>query len=369
MVSESRIREMLARGPFALIGAGQLGRMALDLWPEGEPKPLFFVDSMKSGDYCGLPVYRLDGEIPGGVTYLMSALKMPPATALSIFERLGQADILTVYDFLEERIPAEFSNGWRKLDPDAATMRKADIARAAYADDLSRLIHDCTVDWRYHRKLRLDYPIAPEEEKYNPAQFGRGGRHYDLLIDCGSYNLGSVASLSRGDVSFARIAAFEPDPAAFAACEAALASGKVSSPVKLYREALADFDGEATFLASGLFSARLIDPSYGDPRKINVPVRRLDSLMDELLQGATPGSLDILLKLHVEGAEMPALKGAEALLAAGRVDVVVDLAHDEASFLEVAAYLAGFGHFDVFLRSHALYGAGGTLFARYKDTA
>ncbi len=55
---------MLAGGPFALVGAGQLGRMALDMWPAGEPRPQFFVDSSKEGTFCGLPVHRLDSDLP-----------------------------------------------------------------------------------------------------------------------------------------------------------------------------------------------------------------------------------------------------------------------------------------------------------------
>lgn len=367
MAEEEAIRAALAKGPFALIGAGALGRMTLDMWPEGVEKPLFFVDSAKSGTYCGLPVYRLGDDIPAGVTFLMSAFKMPPETARAMFERLGQPELLTAYDYFEERTPHEFSNGWRNLAPTGETWARAAAARNAYADDLSKLIHDCACDWRYRRALRDDYPVTPEEDKYNLSLMGRAGAHYDLLIDGGSHNLGTLKMLRDGGVSFARVAAFEADPARYTAC-LEIAAAMAAERVRVYPEALSDFDGEADFLATAILSARLAAPEIaGDRRLVRVPVARLDTLAQELLEGAAPSDSKILLKLHIEGAELPALKGAENLLAEARVDVLLNLSHDEASLLDLPVYLKSFARHDIFLRSHALYGEGLTLFARYKD--
>jgi hypothetical protein len=86
-----------------------------------------------------------------------------------------------------------------------------------------------------------------------------------------------------------------------------------------------------------------------------------------LFSATKPGAAKTLLKLHIEGAELAALKGAEKLLSAGHCDVILNLSHDEASLTDLPVYLRSFGHYDIFLRSHALYGEGLTLFARYKD--
>lgn len=366
MADDARIKRLLASGPFALIGAGQLGKMTLDMWPANEPRPSFFVDSVREGEFCGLPVRRLGaGDLPAGVTYLISAFKMPAATAKSIFAALGQDELLTSYDFFEERVPLEFSNGWRNLEAGPDLPERLAAARAAYADETSRLVHDCAAAWRYHRELRDDYPVTPEERKYDLSAFGRAGTGYDLVIDGGSYDLGTLAMLRAGGVTFDRVVAFEADPARYADCCGRMASmpGLAVRP-----EALADFDGEADFLATGLLSARLAAPGLaGDPRLVRVPVTRLDTLATDLLGGLPMEEARILLKLHIEGAELAALKGAADLLARARVDILLNLSHDEASLLDLPVFLQRFDRFDIFLRSHALYGEGLTLFARYRD--
>lgn len=352
---------MLASGPFALVGAGQLGRMALDMWPASEPRPEFFVDSVKEGMFCGLPVYRLGSELPTGVTYLISAFKMPAETAKAIFLQLGQHELLTVYDYFEEKTPLEFSNGWRDLNDAAGREVRIVAARGAYIDETSKLIHDCACAWRYARDLRADYPVTPEERKYDLSEFGRSGMRYDLVIDGGAYDLGTLAMLRAGSVTFDRVVAFEADPARHAKCVARAAD---MSGVTVRPEALADFDGEAEFLATGLLSARLAAPGlHGDVRNRRVPVARLDTIFADVI----PDQPRVLLKLHIEGAELPALKGAARLLAKARVDILLNLSHDEASLLDLPVYLQGFDRFDIFLRSHALYGEGLTLFARYRD--
>ena len=356
---------MLAEGPFALVGAGQLGRMALDMWPAGAPHPEFFVDSTKEGTFCGLPVYRLGSDLPAGLTYLISAFKMPSETAKTIFRQLGQDELLTVYDYFEERIPLEFSNGWRDLSAAPGREARIALARGAYTDPTSKLIHDCACAWRYARELRDDYPVTPEELKYDLSQFGRSGIRYDLVVDGGSYDLGTLSMLKAGGVAFDRVVAFEADPVRHADCVARA----VEMPgVTVRSEALSDFDGEAEFLATGLLSARLAAPGLkGDVRNRPVSVARLDGLTGTLFPDGASEHSRVLLKLHIEGAELPALKGAAALLAKARVDILLNLSHDEASLLDLPVYLQSFGRFDIFLRSHALYGEGLTLFARYRD--
>ncbi len=352
---------MLAGGPLALVGAGQLGRMALDMWPANAPRPAFFVDSTKEGTFCGLPVHRLGSDLPAGVTYLISAFKMPAETAKAIFRQLGQDELLTVYDYFEEKTPLEFSNGWRDLSEAPGRETRIAAARGAYVDETSRLIHDCACAWRYARDLRADYPVTPEERKYDLSEFGRGGTCYDLVIDGGAYDLGTLAMLKAGGVTFDRVVAFEADPARHADCVARAAD---MPDVTVRPEALTDFDGDAEFLATGLLSARLAAPGlHGDARNRKVPVARLDSILADVI----PDQPRVLLKLHIEGAELPALKGAVRLLAEARVDILLNLSHDEASLLDLPVYLQSFGRFDIFLRSHALYGEGLTLFARYRD--
>ena len=357
---DAQIARALSGENFALYGAGQLGRMTLDMWPQNRMKPLFFIDAVKTGDYCGLPVHPLDGPRPENVTYLLSAFKIPAVTAKEIFHQLGQPLMLTAYDFFDHVMPEEFGNGWRNLAPGAEVLTRASLARAVYADDLSRLAHDSACAWRYRREMPDNYPVAPEEDKYNLAFLGRQATHYDLVIDAGSYDLHTLDMLHAGGVSWDSVAAFEADPARADICRSRAGEGGY-----VHEIAVADFDGEADFLATGLLSARLAGPGVkGDPRLKTVPVARLDSFSRQF--GPLAGKR-ILLKLHIEGAELPALKGAEELLRTAHCDVLLNLSHDEQSLLDLPVYLRNLGRFDIFLRSHSLFGEGLTLFARCRD--
>lgn len=357
---EQVIESALSTDAFALYGAGQLGKMTMNMWPKACPKPLFFVDAHKTGPYCDLPVYPPDGDIPDGVTFLLSAFKMPPVAAKSVFEKLGQSQLLTVYDFFQKVMPDEFGNGWRNLDPDDATRAKLECARSVYADNLSKHVHDCAAAWRYQREMPDDYPVAPEEDKYNLSGLGRSGFHYDLVIDGGSYDLHALDMLAEGGVGWERAIAIEADPARAEFCRR-----NAGGRAQVIETAIADFDGEADFLATGLLSARLAAPALtGDNRLVSVPVSTLDKISEAF---GPLADKRLLLKLHIEGAELAALKGAETLLTSARCDILLNLSHDEKSFLDLPVYLESFDRFDIFLRSHSLFGEGLTLFARYKD--
>lgn len=368
---EREIRARLDAGRYALVGAGQLGEMSIDQWPAGVPLPRFFLDSFRRGQCRGIDVHPLqEHRADPSLTYLLSAFKMSAADARGIFGRLGQPRVLTVYDLFEHYSPRRFSNGWRRLDPDAATLAALERVRACLADDTSRRVLDATLAWRYRRELVDDCPVEPEDDKYGLAKYGRGGRHYDLVYDGGAYDLSLAGKLLDAGASFARYVAFEPDPASLARCASlapAMAQRTGVAPV-LEPLALSDHAGEERFLANGLMSARLVDGT-GDSTADAVRVRtdRLDRYHREHF--AHEKVSDVLVKLHVEGAEPAALRGASGLIGTCVPDLFVNLSHDEASLLEVPPMLADTGRYAVHLRAHSLFGEGVTLFACARPAA
>ncbi|MCJ2178174.1 FkbM family methyltransferase [Novosphingobium album (ex Hu et al. 2023)] len=363
MSREADLSCALTSGRYALIGAGQLGAMSLAMWPHDVPRPEFCLDSYKTGDLEGIVIEPLAGHVRRpGVTYLLSAFKMPAEEIRAIFARIGQPDVITVYDFFEQYTPALFSNGWRNLAPSAGEQERAAGLAACFADDLSREACAAACAWRFHRELVDGYPVGSEDSKYDLSLFGRGGCHYDLIYDGGAYDLGLLKYLTGAGVTWDRIVAFEPDPGSAAICLEQIPAweAKGGAPVALDRRALSDHAGTGRFLANGLLSSRLIeDESIDLPDMVEVETVRLD----EIGHGEAER---VLLKLHIEGSELPALRGAEHLLRTRAVDVLVNLSHDQRSLLEIPGFLAGLDRHDLFLRSHALFGEGLTLFARYR---
>jgi FkbM family methyltransferase len=294
---------------------------------------------------------------------------MTPQELKNIFRKIGQDDILTVYDFFEEFTPAIFGNGWRNVEPAPDTERRLARLPQFYADDTSRRICRAVTAWRYRRQLLDDYPVWPEDNKYDLSLLTRAGVHYDTVYDCGSFDFGLAKALTAADVAFDRIIAFEPDAANFEICRQRIAEwrSKVKAQITLDRRAVSDRNGRGTFLASGLLTARLINaPSINHPDLTVVDTCTLDTVHEQTFGWNGARALRILIKLHVEGAELAALKGAEKLIRQSRADILLNLSHDEKSYLDIPEFLSGFGCYDVFLRSHSLFGEGLTVFARHK---
>jgi len=370
MISEARLKELVTGGRYALIGAGQLGAMSMGLWPASAAPPEFMLDSVKTGDIQGVQVrdLRSHRRVPG-VTYLASAFVMPPSELTAIFQGIGQDELVTVYDFFEEFTPTVFSNGWRNLASTAETQERLARLPHLYADEISRDICRAATAWRYRRELVNEYPLWSDANKYNLALFGRAGAHYDVVYDGGCFAFTLAKSLIAAGVTFDRIHAFEPDPASHEVCRrqiaASLPQGKAQ--ITLDRRALSDRSERGTFIANGLLAARLIHvPSFDHPKLITVDTCTLDSVHEQTFGHDTPEMRRTLIKLHIEGAELAALKGAQQLIRQSRADILVNLSHDEKSYLDIPEFLAQFGCYDIFLRSHSLFGEGLTLFARHK---
>jgi len=371
MTSEAELKKAVTSGRYALVGAGQLGAMSLGLWPQKIAPPEFILDSVKTGAMRGIEIRDLKSHVRiPGITYLASAFKMTPAELRDIFRKIGQNDILTVYDFFEEFTPTVFTNGWRNAAPTPQTERRLAQLSKFYADETSSRICRAVTAWRYRRELLDDYPVWPEENKYNLALFGRAGTHYDVVYDCGSFDFSLMKCLNDAGITFDRLIAFEPDPGSREICRQEIAKQPAGKGrITLDRRAVSDHDGHSTFLASGLRSARLIeDLTFDHPDLIAVDTCTLDNVHEQMFGWRAVRPLRILIKLHIEGAELAALKGAEKMLRQTQADILLNISHDEISYLEIPEFLAGFGCYDLILRSHSLFGEGLTVFARHRKS-
>ncbi|MEN9896101.1 MAG: methyltransferase [Pseudomonadota bacterium] len=363
---DARITEALQGPRFALIGAGQLGAMALDMWPVTRPRPEFCLDSAKSGQLADLPVYDLKTHEPvSGVTYLLSAFKLPVSDVQAIFNRLGQDLILTVYDLFEETIPDWFSNGWRNLEPDSSVQARLNHLANDYADDLSAQAVAAASAWRYQRELMPDYPVGPESAKYDLSLFGRHGCHYHQVLDLGAFDLGFQDSLEKVAVRYDHYLAFEADPRCVAQCEdrKSRLDPDRAAKTRIANVAISEDTKTRRFLACGLLAARLLDenaPPHPDEIRVNATSLDHYAGLDQVSHQR------LLIKLHIEGEELPALRGVAALLEKNQCDILANLSHTESQFLDVPSFIRAFGQHEVYLRSHSLFGEGLTLFAKYR---
>lgn len=362
---EEMIRTMLTGSDFALIGAGQLGDMAISLWPSFLPLPSVVLDSNKTGKCRDVNIVKLQGYCadPKPV-YLLSAFKLGTQEVTDIFADLGQDVVLTVYDFFEKYCPSMFSNGWRSLGPDESKLALIASVRECFSDKRSLAAFDAAIDWRYRRVLTPGFECEPESTKYDLRRYAVEPGDYEAVFDCGAYDLSLASYLNAASVRVKRYVAFEPDDVNFERCLDALSSLAALGPetVILEKKALFEDESERIFLESGLLSSRLVvDVPQEVPGKPKIlKTITLDSYLDEFCPSEKGRTL---LKLHIEGAELPVLKGAENFIRKTKPDIFVNLSHDEVSLLDIPLFLRGLGGYRMSLAGHSLFGEGITLFA------
>lgn len=173
----------------------------------------------------------------------------------------------------------------------------------------------------------------------------------ELAIDAGA-NIGYMTSIMAARVGPAgRVIACEPWPENFSELKANAERWRRENGLEnvvVLERALADRSGSARFKApldpGNLGLGALVDPRAEidagpratDAREIEVKVDRLDQLV-------TDDSTVALLKIDVEGHELQVLRGAEKLLAAGRIRDIVFEEHRRYP-TPVTRYLEQFGY-------------------------
>lgn len=346
--------------PIVLLGAGQLGRMALEMWPDSVVRPIMILDRKASGSISGVPILPADLHTPDpGFLYVLSYFKDSPEGVLELFETHLQQGILTVYDILSGEMPATFTNGWQGAPEDLASVTS--LTRL-FGDEESQRIYSANLEWRYRRHLRRDYPVGREEDKYALSHYGINAFTFDLVVDAGSFDLSFSDKLKAEGFAWRRYLALEPDPVRYNAISTILGGRQLEDKsIDLSQAAAWSRSGEVDFLASGLLSARIPrDSMSANARVIAVT---LSEVVDQ--HGAKPKD-SLLVKLHIEGAEWPVIESSMELLGRpGSTCLLINLSHDEDSLTQIPRVLSELGY-RMRLHSHSLFGEGLTLFA-WKD--
>lgn len=117
------------------------------------------------------------------------------------------------------------------------------------------------------------------------------------------------------------------------------------------------------FFNVGLLSSRLskVDGDIAYVKHKQVNTINLDSYMKNWLNKEKKSKG--LLKLHIEGAELAALRGAHRLISKCEPDIFINLSHDESSLLEIPLHLKLKYGYNLKLVGHCLFGEGLTLVA------
>jgi FkbM family methyltransferase len=281
-------------------------------------------------------------------------LPSPSATAPYVplertLREAGFRHVVPFYDWAENfRDRHPLANGWFAPPLSSADQAATAAVLARWDDDVSRAHHLQFLAWR---RLREEWtfegaPLPDCARFFIPEVMGPlHGR--ETLLDGGAHHgLVSEAFIDRTGGRFERIVAAEPDPASRAVLQARLAGDPRIAVIDC---ALGERDGDAVF-HHGLDYASQLSPAGN----VNVPVRTIDSL------GVAPS----FIKLHLEGHELPALKGARQTLERCRPIVAVTVYHNADGIWKTAAWLMDALPRTRFLfRAHSWCGTGAVVYA------
>ncbi|MGZ4287562.1 MAG: FkbM family methyltransferase [Solirubrobacteraceae bacterium] len=223
------------------------------------------------------PYDRVEQRLRRGKDYLHLARLLQALGA----SPLGRAKIVvaTCLMPLKRRVP-RLSRRWIRFDIAYGGRRLA-----WHVSDASELI--ALADVLCHEQYRLPDTLAPR-----------------TIVDLGS-NIGGSVLYFAGRYPTARIYGVEPDPATFAKLKANVAP---LENVDVVPVAVGDCDGEAEFFPNPHTWASSLKPTFATTPGITVPVRTLDTLLDEI-------GLDRvdLVKLDIEGSEYDVLRAFRGL--------------------------------------------------------
>lgn len=346
--------------PLALYGAGNFGLMALDFLNEVGVRPVLVVDAnaeriRQSPPWQGIDVHAPD-EVPDSIkseTLLaLSVVTSPVAPILADLARQGWKDCVPFYDVAESFRPAHpLSNGWFAEAPESHDLAKIARCLDHWADDLSRAHHLTFLAWRLARQeWRFEGVAVDNSNRFFIPEVLAALRPDDLFVDGGAHHGGvSQAFLATG--ASGRIVAFEPDEAnaeRYGDWRATLPADR-QARIEIRREALDAAPRERPF-HEGLGYMSQFAVSGAQALKTTT----LDAT------GLAPG----FIKLHLEGAELDALKGGLETFRQSRPVIAATVYHNADGLWRTARWLADhLENYTLIFRTHSWCGTGAVIYA------
>ena len=281
-----------------------------------------------------------------GARVAVSVVTSPYVTIERALAARGCIDVVPFYDLAESlRGQHPLSNGWFAEPLTAADQREIEGVHAGWADDVSRAHHLQFMAWRRLRE-EWTFEAAPiTTQRFFIPEVAAGLNDRETLLDGGAHH-GAVSLAFAAMIGSARVIAIEPD----ADNRAILVERLRELPRSTVLDcALAVEDATAAFSEGYGFASKL--SAFGQTQ---VSARSIDSLDVE----------PTFMKLHLEGGELDALRGARETLRAQRPIVAATVYHNADGISRTAGWLMReLDDYRFLFRNHCWCGAGAVVYA------
>jgi FkbM family methyltransferase len=346
-----------ADAPLALYGAGNLGHLARDFLKAVGHDFVLAVDRnarqiAKDPDWSGVRLLQPD-DVPesakSGARLAVCVVTAPYVPLERSLLEFGFKDIVPFFDLAESfRHLHPLSNGW--FAPPLAVKDQECTAKVLtrWDDDRSRAHHLQFLAWRRLREEWIFEAAPPSAgDRFFIPEVTSVLRDNEVLLDAGAHHGSVMEAFARQtrDV-FRQIIAVEPDPAN----RARLAGGLSDDPrITIYDCVLAEDESDALFHDGLGYASQLSDTG-----RMRITTRPLDAL------GVSP----TFVKLHLEGAELAALKGARQTLLSNRPIIAATVYHNADGIWRTPLWLMEtLPDYRFLFRTHSWCGTGAVVYA------
>lgn len=348
--------------PLALYGAGDLGALARDFLKFVGQPPVLAIDRdaariASRPDWAGLQLLHPDDVSDNDKRRLRLAICVATAPYVPL-ERtlldLDFCDVVPFHDIAESfRHIHPLSNGWFAAPFSAADSDSTARVLSVWSDDVSRAHHLQFLAWR---RLREEWafdaaPPLPNDSRFFIPEIADVLRGDEIFLDAGAYH-GTVtqAFVAQTKGAFRRIIAIEPDPLNRTRFEQTWRNALAGNRrISVFDCALSESDGEALFHDGLGYASQLSQTG-----NMRIQTRSLDAL------GISP----TFVKLHLEGGELAALKGARQTLTSNRPLLAVTVYHNADGIWKTARWLMeSLTNYRILFRLHSWCGTGAVVYA------
>jgi len=344
-----------------LYGAGSLGKMAKNFFDYLNIPFLYFVDKnsdlLKSDeDWSGIDIVKPNEVKKVDKKNCLLIVCIVTTQLISLRDELkadGWEDIAFFYDVCEaysDRYP--LSNGWFLNKPSENEIDNIKKVFSLLSDSKSRAYYLQFLAWR---KLRVELLFENLEINLNNRFFIPEVidilHDKEVFVDCGAHK-GFVIEkfLKIINNKYKAIYAIEPDYANFEILETQLRNIPDVTTIKC---ALGDKNGEEKYFQGFDFASKL-SKNGNDLVKINT----LDSLNIQ----------STFIKMHLEGGELEALKGAVNTIQKYRPIIVVTIYHNSDGAWRTPLFLiSNAKNYKYYMRLHSWGGTGAVFYAIPKE--
>lgn len=342
----------------ALYGAGNLGRLARAFLRAVGRDFTIAIDrnaARLTHDpfWSGVRVVHPDDVTPAekrGMRVAISVVTAPYVPLEAALHDAGFGDVAPFYDIAESfRHVHPLSNGWFSPPLTAVELADAKHVLSQWDDAVSRAHHLQFIAWRRLREEWIFSGAAvTTDDRYFIPEIMALLHGSERLLDAGAHHGGVIQTFLQRLGSLRRIVAVEPDAVNRAVLKQTL-SDVPRDRVTVYDCALAERDGAGRF-HEGLDYASQLAPTGTR----EVVTRRIDTL------DVAP----TYIKLHLEGAELAALRGARETLVRARPLIAATVYHNADGISATASWLMQtLPDYRFLFRLHGWCGTGAVLYA------